>query len=86
MAFGPRLRALRKEKRLSRSQLAAKLEVDPKTIQRWELGENDPTADVQRLTDQLDRLKRLAAHLGVSLDALTTDIAEDPAPAKAVGA
>jgi transcriptional regulator with XRE-family HTH domain len=54
----PRLRYLRELQGVTRDKLAVVLEVNPRTILRWEAGEQDPN-----LTD----LRKIAAHFRVSV-------------------
>lgn len=59
--LGPRIRAARTKKRLSRRRLAQSLDCDPQTIYRWEQEGREPS---------LAALRRLAAALGVGLGEL----------------
>lgn len=61
----PRLRELRDFHRVSQAALAKALDVNPRTILRWEAGEQDPN-----LTD----LRRLAAHFGVTVAYLIGEV------------
>ena len=59
--FRENLAKLRKERKLTQSQLADLLEVQPRLISRWESGETKP---------QFDHMVRLAEVLAVTLDEL----------------
>lgn len=47
--LGDRVRVARKEARISIRQLAAELDVDPRTVNRWQSGDAMPS--VERLID-----------------------------------
>lgn len=59
--FGKRLRQLRKDQGLSQEQLAEMLEVDARTIRRWETGETGP---------EFNKLEAIAQSLGVPVSGL----------------
>ena len=56
-----RIRELRKAKKLSQQEMAAKIGVDRSTIAKWETGTNSPRAD---------KLRQLSKILECSLDEL----------------
>ena len=56
-SFGDRLRRLRKKMSIKQDELANKIGVVTKTLQRWEYGETEPRAD---------EITKLAAALNVS--------------------
>lgn len=56
-----RIRELRKIKKLSQQELAAKLDVDRSTIAKWETGTSSP---------RMNRLIQLTRVLGCSLEEL----------------
>lgn len=60
-SFGQRLRSLRKQAGLTREQLASRIQVSIKTIQRWE-------ADIR--IPRVDEIERLAIVLNVDRSAL----------------
>lgn len=66
--FGKRVAALRKEKGLTQSELAEKLNISNKAISRWETGEGYPEITI---------LPSLAKELGVTVDELLNDSIED---------
>lgn len=66
--FGKRVAALRKEKGLTQSELAEKLNISNKAISRWETGEGYPEITI---------LPSLAKELGVTVDELLNDSNED---------
>ncbi len=67
MSTIPRLRELRVFHGESQAKLAEALEVNPRTILRWEAGDQDPN-----LTD----LRKLAEHFGVSVAYLIGEAAK----------
>lgn len=56
-----RIRELRKAKKLSQQELAARLNIDRSTIAKWETGTNSP---------RTDKLRQLAEVLDCSLEEL----------------
>ncbi len=66
--FGSKVAALRKEKGLTQSQLAEKLNISNKAISRWETGEGYPEITI---------LSSLAKELGVTVDELLNDSFEE---------
>ena len=66
--FGNKVATLRKEKGLTQSQLAEKLNVSNKAISRWETGEGYPEITI---------LTALAKELGVTVDELLNDSIEE---------
>lgn len=68
MAFGEKLRGLRRKRGLSQEELAAQLEVSRQAVSKWESGQGYP---------ETDKLLRLSALLGCSLDYL---LKEDALP------
>jgi transcriptional regulator with XRE-family HTH domain len=55
-AMGARIRTARTEQSLTQDALAHELEVDVKTVRRWERGVNAPPADVlQRIAALTER-------------------------------
>ena len=57
--FSERLKELRKEKKLTQTELASKLDISQKSYSNWESGKAEPT---------LDNIIKLADLLEVSLD------------------
>lgn len=57
--FSERLKTLRKEKKLTQTELASKLDISQKSYSNWESGKAEPT---------LDNIIKLADLLEVSLD------------------
>ena len=66
--FGKRVAALRREKGLTQSELAQKLNISNKAISRWETGEGYPEITI---------LPSLAKELGVTVDDLLNDSNEN---------
>jgi transcriptional regulator with XRE-family HTH domain len=62
MSIGPRIKHLRKEKKMSQTQLAQHLGVDGSQISKYENGENTPP---------LDKIEKIAEALGVSVSEIT---------------
>lgn len=66
--FGKKVAVLRKEKGLTQSELAQKLNVSNKAVSRWETGEGFPEITI---------LPSLAKELGVTVDDLLNDFEAD---------
>ena len=76
MTFARNLQSLRGKAGLSQSQLAAQAGIPVRTIQNWEISRRTPRWIVL--------LARLARGLGVSMEELTTGLAdEEEEPARA---
>jgi transcriptional regulator with XRE-family HTH domain len=60
-SFGSRVKRAREAKGVSLLALAGLTEIQPRTIERWELGLHDP---------KIEDAAKVAAALGVSLDEL----------------
>ena len=71
MGLGENIYKLRTERSLSQDDLANALEVSRQSVSKWETGGSVP---------ELDKLIKLSAFFGISLDALVTDATKD-APA-----
>jgi transcriptional regulator with XRE-family HTH domain len=67
-AFGERVKALRQQKGWSQDELARRVRVERNSVNRWEMGERAPA---------LAMIERIAAALGVSIDAVLPDLAAD---------
>lgn len=70
--FGARLRQLRTDQKLSRADLARMVGMNENHLGRYERGDSQPTAD---------KIKKLAAALGVSGDYLLDSMTENAARA-----
>lgn len=73
--LGPTLRAMREQAGLSQEELAAKAQVSRASIQNWEGNRTAPRRAESR---------RLAAALGVSVDALKARAGEEPVDAQEI--
>ena len=67
-AFGERLKALRQQKGWSQEEFARLLRVSRNTVNRWEMGERSPA---------LPMIERIAAALGVGVEAVLPELARD---------
>lgn len=67
-ALGERVKVLRQQKGWSQEELARRIGVERNTVNRWEMGERSPA---------LSMIERLAAELGVGVDAVLPELAVD---------
>lgn len=67
-AFGERVKALRQQKSWAQEELARALGVERNTVNRWEMGQRAPA---------LNMIERIAAALGVTVEAILPDLAAD---------
>lgn len=80
-ALGARVKALREQKGWAQQRLAQALNVSRNTVNRWEMGERTPS---------LTMIERIAAALGVAVDAVLPDLGADrgqgalPVPARVI--
>lgn len=61
MQIGARIKALRKEKKVTQEELAAYLRISPQAVSKWETGASSP---------EIDLLPKLAVYFGTSPDRL----------------
>ena len=73
--IGPRIAALRRERGLSQSELARRIQVSPSALGMYEQGRREPSADT---------MVALADCLGVTTDFLLTGRVAGPAEADAL--
>ena len=73
--IGPRIAALRRERGLSQSELAKRIQVSPSALGMYEQGRREPSADT---------MVALADSLGVTTDFLLTGRVSGPAEADAL--
>ena len=73
--IGPRIAALRRERGLSQSELARRIQVSPSALGMYEQGRREPSADT---------MVALADSLGVTTDFLLTGRVSGPAEADAL--
>ena len=73
--IGPRIAALRRERGLSQSELARRIQVSPSALGMYEQGRREPSADT---------MVALADSLGVTTDFLLTGRVAGPAEADAL--
>ena len=73
--IGPRIAALRRERGLSQSELAKRIQVSPSALGMYEQGRREPSADT---------MVALADSLGVTTDFLLTGRVAGPAEADAL--
>ena len=73
--IGPRIAALRRERGLSQSELARRIQVSPSALGMYEQGRREPSADT---------MVALADALGVTMDFLLTGRVSCPAEADAL--
>ena len=75
--IGPRIAALRRERGLSQSELARRIQVSPSALGMYEQGRREPSADT---------MVALADSLGVTTDFLLTGRVASPTEADALSA
>ena len=75
--IGPRIAALRRERGLSQSELARRIQVSPSALGMYEQGRREPSADT---------MVALADALGVTTDFLLTGRVASPTEADALSA
>ena len=75
--IGPRIAALRRERGLSQSELARRIQVSPSALGMYEQGRREPSADT---------MVALADSLGVTTDFLLTGRVANPTEADALSA
>ena len=73
--IGPRIAALRRERGLSQTELARRIQVSPSALGMYEQGRREPSADT---------MVALADSLGVTTDFLLTGRVSGPAEADAL--
>ena len=69
MNFGERITALRKEKDISQTELARRLNVSRQAVSKWEQGSSSP---------DMERLIQLAEILGTEVEYLATGVHPEP--------